>query len=279
MRAIVAATALLLTTGCARDDQPLIERINAYRTSSQTCAGRPTAALGPLAPAPALAQVDAAASGQSLGDALGRAGYAAARAQAIVITGPKNPGSAMGVLKERYCKELSDAGFSEIGIAREGKTWRIVLAQPLISADLGGWRDAGREVLELVNEARATPRSCGAQPFGAAPPVEWSERLGAAALSHSRDMAERNYFAHAAPDGSTARERAERAGFEWQRVAENIATGQGSPKQVVSGWLASPGHCANVMQPDFTHMGTAYFVKIDGARTIYWTQVFAAPQR
>ena len=175
----------------------------------------------------------------------------------------------MGVLKERYCKELSDAGFSEIGVAREGKTWRIVLAQPLVSADLGGWGAAGREVLELVNEARATPRSCGAQPFGAAPPVEWSERLGAAALSHSRDMAERNYFAHAAPDGSTARERAERAGFEWQRVAENIATGQGSAKQVVSGWLASPGHCANVMQPDFTHMGTAYFVKMEGARTIY----------
>lgn len=276
---VIAATALLLAAGCARDDQPLIERINAYRTSSQTCAGRPTAALGPFAPAAALAQVDVAKSGQSLADALGRADYAAARAQAIVITGPTSAGAAMSVLKDRYCQELSNAGFSEIGIAREGKTWRIVLAQPLLSADLGGWSAAGREVLNLVNAARATPRSCGAQRFGAVSPVEWSERLGAAALAHSRDMAERNYFAHAAPDGSMARERAERAGFDWQRIAENIATGQGSPKQVVSGWLASPGHCANVMQPDFTQMGAAYFVKRDGPRTIYWTQVFAAPQR
>src|SRR5688572_9319333 len=120
VRAIVAATVLILTSGCARDDQPLIERINAYRTSSQTCAGRPTAALGPFAPAAALAQVDVAKSG-SLADALGRAGYAAARAQAIVITGPTSAGAAMSVLKERYCKELSDAAFSEIGIARDGK--------------------------------------------------------------------------------------------------------------------------------------------------------------
>src|SRR5688572_1080302 len=129
---VVAAMALLLTSGCTRDDQPLIERINAYRTSPQTCAGRPTAALGPFAPAAALAQVDVAKSEQSLADGLGRAGYAAARAQAIVITGPTTAGAAMSVLKERYCKELSDAAFSEIGIAREGRTWRIVLGQPLL---------------------------------------------------------------------------------------------------------------------------------------------------
>jgi uncharacterized protein YkwD len=148
----------------------------------------------------------------------------------------------------------------------------------LLSADLGGWRAAGREVLELVNEARSQPRNCGSERFAAASPLAWNEKLASAAIAHSRDMAQRNYFAHAAQDGSTVRERAERAGYEWQRVAENIATGQGSPKQVVSGWLASPGHCVNVMQPDFAHMATAYVMNLESANLIYWTQVFGTPR-
>jgi hypothetical protein len=278
-RAAVVATTLILTLSCTQDNVPLIERINTYRTSAQTCAGRPIAVLAPLAPAPALAAVDISSAQQSLEDALKRAGYAAARAQAIVISGPSTSESAMRVLKDRYCEALSSWQFSEIGISREGKTWRLVLAQPLIPADLGGWTFAGKEVLSLVNEARAKPRTCGSQKFAPAPPVEWNANLGSAALAHSRDMADRNYFAHAERDGSTVGDRASHAGYEWSAIGENIAAGQGSADQVVSSWLSSPDHCVNVMKPEFTQMGAAYVVNQSSDTGIYWTQVFGTPQR
>lgn len=275
---LVSATALL-SVSCAPDNVPLIERINAYRTAPQTCGGKATAALGPLAPASTLASVDVGSPQQSLDDGLKRAGYAAARAQAIVISGPSTSSAAMGVLRDRYCEVLSSPQFSEVGISREGKTWRLVLAQPLVPADLGGWTYAGKEVLALVNEARAKPRTCGNQAFAAAPPLEWNGQLGSAALMHSRDMGNGNYFAHAASDGSTVGDRASRAGYEWTAIGENIAAGQGSADHVVSSWLASPNHCVNIMKPEFTQMGAAYFVNQASDTIIYWTQVFGTPQR
>ena len=279
VRGLLAIIVLTLTAGCASDNVPLIERINAYRTAPQTCAGKATSALGPLAPVAALDQVDIRSPQQSLTDELKRTGYSAARAQAIVISGPATSGSAMGVLKERYCEVLVSAQYSEIGISREGKTWRLVVAQPLIPADLGGWLYAGKEILTLVNEARAKPRTCGDQKFGAAPALEWNSKLGSTALAHSRDMANRNYFAHAGADGSKVGDRATREGYEWTRVGENIAAGQGSIERAVSSWLTSPSHCVNIMQPEFTQMGAAYFVNPASDTVIYWTQVFGTPGR
>jgi uncharacterized protein YkwD len=95
---------------------------------------------------------------------------------------------------------------------------------------------------------------------------------------HSRDMANRNYFSHEAKDGSKADGRAKRVGYNWRRIGENIATGQGSSKQTMSGWLASPGHCANIMNRNFTEMGAAYAVNPKSDTTIYWTQVFGTPR-
>ena len=271
--------AAMVLFACAEDKVPLIERINAYRTAAQTCGGRPTVPLGPLAPSAALATVDISSPQQSLSEALKRAGYGAAHAQAVVISGPAASGAAMGVLKDRYCQVLASAQFSEVGIAREGKTWRLIFAQPLVATDLGGWAYAGKEVLALVNEARAKPRTCGGEKFGAAPPVEWNAKLGNAALAHSQEMADRNYFAHAGKDGSTVGDRALRAGYEWSAIGENIAAGQGSTDQVVSSWLASPNHCVNIMKPDFTEMGAAYVVNPASDTIIYWTEVFGKPQR
>jgi len=63
------------------------------------------------------------------------------------------------------------------------------------------------------------------------------------------------------------------SGYGWRVVGENIAAGQGSALQVVAGWLACPGHCANILSPDFREMGTAYGLNPKAAMEIYWTQV------
>jgi uncharacterized protein YkwD len=134
-------------------------------------------------------------------------------------------------------------------------------------------------ILQAVNTARATGRACGAREFPAAPAVTWNGALGDAALAHSTDMARRRYFTHQGKDGRAVGERALQAGYRWQRIAENIAARQESGDEAVAGWLASPGHCANIMDGRFTEMGAAY--AIHNAREsprVYWTQVFGAPR-
>ncbi|MGH8666688.1 MAG: CAP domain-containing protein [Burkholderiales bacterium] len=257
--------------------EALIALINAYRDSSRFCQGKTMLAVGPLAPDAALANIPLA-HGTDLNAALKQSGYRAARAQAIVLSGPRNAAAAMSFLRTKYCETVMSAQFSQIGVSRDGSSWRLVLAQPLLSADLGDWRTSGREILQLANAARAVPRACGERNFPAAPPLSWDARLAAAALAHSQEMARRNYFSHTGKDGARVGERASRAGYDWQGIGENIATGQASPARAVAGWLASPSHCTNLMSSAFTQMGAAYAVNLESDTGIYWAQVLAAPR-
>ncbi len=133
------------------------------------------------------------------------------------------------------------------------------------------------EVLELVNQARSAGRSCGSEgTFGPAPALGWNEKLGRAAARHANDMASQDFLGHTGSDGSTAAGRISAEGYEWSAIGENVAAGQSSPGQVVAGWLSSPGHCANIMNPDYLHMGIARAE--GGSYGIYWAQTFARPR-
>lgn len=133
-------------------------------------------------------------------------------------------------------------------------------------------------VVELVNRARSKPRRCGSERFAAAPPLYVSNKLTEAAAAHARDMARRKYFEHRGRDGSEPRDRVRRTGYQWRLVGENIAYGPESAEEVVDGWLDSPGHCANIMDPRFEDIG----VGVASGRKrgqIYWVQEFGAPRR
>jgi len=270
---LVALLAAAAARGEGEDD--LVALINARRAETRDCAGRQRSAASPLAPSAALAQVDARTSAE-LGRALSSAGYLASSAATIAVSGPRDAREALRQIEIHYCTSLLDARYADIGVARSGTTWRINIARPLIARDLGDWRQAGQAVLMLVNEARGRPRACGERSFGPAPPLAWSDLLAQAALAHSRDMAQRNYFDHVDPSGGSVAERAATAGYRWRVVGENIAAGQGSAKQVVAGWLASPGHCVNIMSREFAEMGAAYAINPHSALEIYWTQAFGA---
>jgi len=267
--------ALLLAPGLLRaaGEGELARLIDAYRAEPRSCSGERQPAAGALTRVELLDGVRVGA-GEQLGDRLVAAGYRAETATIVSVSGPAEASAALSLLAERYCRTLLDRRYAEVGVARSGREWRVVLAQPLLAAGLGEWRAAGQEVLRLSNAARAEPRRCGSQAFAAAAPLAWSDALGAAALTHSRDMAARNVFDHGSRNGDTVAERATRAGYPWKAIAENIAAGQGSPAQVVAGWLASPGHCANLMAADFAEMGGAYATDAGSDRFIYWTQVF-----
>jgi uncharacterized protein YkwD len=72
--------------------------------------------------------------------------------------------------------------------------------------------------------------------------------------------------------------RATRAGYSWASVAENVAGGQTTAEEVVKTWLASPGHCANLMNPRYSESGVARATDPDSEHVVYWVQVFAAPE-
>ncbi len=275
----IGALALLVATGPARaqEQADLVGLINDFRDSAEVCGEGQGGAVAPLAPNEAL-ELAPATSGAQLQAALRASGYRPAKLQAISVTGPQNAQSAMRALKQGYCAALRSADFAEIGISRKGATWQVLLAKPLLAPDLGEWQEVGQAILRRVNDARATARTCGKQSFKAAPALSWDDQLAKAALAHSRDMAEADYFSHQAPDGSQVSDRASRAGYRWARIGENIAAGQGSVEQVMAGWLASPGHCSNIMNPRFHEMGAAYVMNKDSAAGSYWTQVFGTPR-
>lgn len=77
--------------------------------------------------------------------------------------------------------------------------------------------------------------------------VAYSDQLEKAAARHARDMSRAKFFSHRGSDGSDVARRVTRTGYRWCWVAENIAQGHGSLRQVMYGWENSPEHRANML--------------------------------
>ncbi|MDR7152430.1 uncharacterized protein YkwD [Hydrogenophaga palleronii] len=133
------------------------------------------------------------------------------------------------------------------------------------------------DLLQHINAARATARPCGANAMPAAAPLSWNARLFSAAARHSSDMARNNHFSHTSGDGRSMGERVSREGYAWTAVAENIAAGQGSVGSVMATWLSSPGHCANIMHANYTHVAVSCVHQTGSRYGRYWTMVLAKP--
>jgi len=133
------------------------------------------------------------------------------------------------------------------------------------------------DLMALINQARASARTCGSTAYPAAPAVAWNSKLFHASAGHSADMASQNYFSHTSLDGRTFDQRITAAGYAWSTIGENIAAGQGSVSAVMDGWLASPGHCSNIMNSRFTEVGVACVVNNSSTYRSYWTMDLGRP--
>lgn len=123
------------------------------------------------------------------------------------------------------------------------------------------------ELLAAVNAQRAAGAVCDGESFGPAPALVTHPLLVEAARAHSHDMVTRAFFSHTNPDGEDPGDRLEALGYPWTAYGENIASGQTSVDEVMRAWMGSPGHCSNIMDPDFTEIGL-------GFHETRWTQVF-----
>ena len=109
------------------------------------------------------------------------------------------------------------------------------------------------------------------------PALSLNSRLTKAAMMHSRDLARFDRISHHGSDGSDPWDRVRRSGYRARVAAENVGTGQSDLKEVMKGWKDSPGHNANLLLKDATHMGIALvFDKKTEYRT-FWTLVLGAP--
>lgn len=141
-----------------------------------------------------------------------------------------------------------------------------------------GLPDFRNSLLQQINAARAVARSCGGTAMPAAAPLAWNDRLFSAAARHSSDMAVNNYFSHTGLDGRSAAQRVAAEGYAWTWVGENIAAGQASVSVVMGGWLASPGHCANIMRAEYRDVGVSCVQQSGSTYGHYWTMTLARPQ-
>lgn len=139
-----------------------------------------------------------------------------------------------------------------------------------------GLPDFRRDALRLANEARATARQCGSQAMPAAGALAWNDALTRAAAAHVQDMVTQDFFDHAGSDGRNVGDRMTAAGYRWRAAGENLALGPASIAAAVQGWLASPGHCAALMDARFRDLGLAC-VRNAGGRPL-WTMTLGTPR-
>ena len=236
--------------------------------------------LPPARPLQHLASLDRAAeqlaAGRSLTDAVERSGYHSQAAAGLHINGAAS--ATVQLLKQSGCRIVTNSAMHDVGIYQRGlDTWAVLASASATPASSQAPALATR-ALQLVNEVRARGARCGERSFGPAPPVRLSGTLAGVAFGHANDMARHNYFEHEDLAGHSPADRVRAVGYQEKLVGENIAYGPKTADEVVQGWLDSPGHCENIMDPRFAEMGIAYAAGQSSRRGLFWVQLLVAPK-
>jgi uncharacterized protein YkwD len=121
-----------------------------------------------------------------------------------------------------------------------------------------------RAVVCLINQQRR---------MRGLPGLSENGRLNRSAQGWTNVMVNDRDFSH----GADFSARISAVGFNWSTAGENIATGYLTPATVVQAWMASTGHCQNILNPDYRYVGTGVSDRsIAGHSTLAgtWTQDF-----
>jgi len=124
-------------------------------------------------------------------------------------------------------------------------------------------RQFENRVIELTNIERAKE---------GLPALKGNWELSRIARVKSQDMIDHNYFDHQSPTYGSPFDMMKSFGIPFSYAGENIAAGQRTPEEVVNGWMNSPGHRANIMNPNYTQIGVG--LAKGGSYGFYWTQQF-----
>ncbi len=126
------------------------------------------------------------------------------------------------------------------------------------------------EVIALTNIERSKVH---------APPLKRRDELSKAASWLAEDMAVNNYFAHVDRLGRHSADRLPVFGYaNFSMMGENICSGQPTPAEALASWMKSPGHRANLLNPDFREIGVACIHAPNNEYQDFWVQDFASQE-
>lgn len=114
------------------------------------------------------------------------------------------------------------------------------------------------QVITLVNQERAKQ---------GLKPLTGDAALNNMALAKAQDMSQNNYFSHTSPTYGSPFDMMTKFGIKYSYAGENIAMGQKTPAEVVTAWMNSEGHRANILNANYNLIGVGYY---NG----YWAQEF-----
>ncbi|MEO1559704.1 MAG: CAP domain-containing protein, partial [Cyanobacteria bacterium J06632_19] len=161
--------------------------------------------------------------------------------------------------------------------------------------------DSETLVLNQSSPIPITPQTAAPQPTPAAPPsnplvdevvaltnshrsehglqpLTLNGDLSESAQLHSEDMAVNDFFSHTGSNGTRVSDRTKSAGYELSYVGQNIAAGYITAEEVVRGWINSPPHSENLLNPNFQEIGVGYYNLANDTGIInynnYWAQDF-----
>jgi uncharacterized protein YkwD len=129
---------------------------------------------------------------------------------------------------------------------------------------------------QSLNALRARPQQCGARTFPATGALWWSDALAQAALGHSQDMADHNFFSHTGSDGRTAADRIKAAGHLGPTVGETLAAASTSVQRTLDALMHSPPHCEVLMNARLRLVGAACVHNPATTHKTYWSLNFGA---
>ncbi len=216
------------------------------------------------------------AQGLTLSAAAQSGGYPAAASAGLRVAG--SDADMIATLRRSSCRVVLSRALQDIGVYHRGSNSWLVLASRQGLPDRSQIPGLAVRALELVNKARASGTRCGQRSFAPTSPLTLSATLANVAFGHAADMAGHDYFEHQDLTGRSPAQRVRAGGYEEKLVGENIAYGPKSIDEVVQGWLDSPDHCENIMDPRFSEMGVAFAPGQLSRRGLYWVQLLAAPR-
>ncbi|WP_414694932.1 SafA/ExsA family spore coat assembly protein [Paenibacillus sp.] len=173
------------------------------------------------------------------------------------------PGDSMWKIAVRY-----EIGLSEIIEANpqiKDPRW-IYPGDKLTIPNLDALKHIEHEVIQLTNQERAKH---------GLPALRANWELSRVARIKSNDMRDKRYFSHTSPTYGSPFTMIKNFGISYSTAAENIAAGQQTAQAVVSSWMNSPGHRANILNKNVTVIGVG--LAKGGSYGYYWTQMFIKP--
>lgn len=189
-----------------------------------------------------------------------------------------------GSMKKGWLQEgnkwyyLTQNGSMKIGWLSDNGIWYYFYSNGQMAHDTvidgykldssGVWVDSKKsfevQVLDLVNKERA---KVGLKA------LKLNSSLTNVAKIKSKDMHDLNYFSHNSPTYGSPFDMMQQFNITYRAAGENIAAGYTTPESVMTGWMNSPGHKANILNKSFTEMGIGIY-KGDRGYKNYWAQMF-----